>query len=288
ARYGIVAGRALLACSAGALCVLLGVVVIAAVRARRRPQYSLARLIVMTLVAGVGVMGGMHWWQSARNLRRMRMEFTSMLACLRASDYFERPAHEVTLTRPFYMGKYEVTLSQYEQATGATARRPKGTNYPVTLVWILDAQRFCSRVSERVKETMRLPTEAEWEYACRAGTKTVYYSGNAQGDLGRVAWYGATSEHRSHPVGEKAPNAFGLYDMHGNVAEWCQDRYGDYNGGPATNPPPNTDGPHCRMVRGGTSEDAASECRSTSRAYAGSPRPDVGFRVVVEAATASP
>ena len=116
---------------------------------------------------------------------------------------------------------------------------------------------------------MRLPTEAEWEFACRAGTTTTYYTGDTEADLGQAAWYSANSGGKTHPVGQKAANAWGLHDMHGNVYEWCRDRstggaWGDYEARPATDPEGPANGAF-RVVRGGSWRYTCSKCRSTSR-----------------------
>ena len=129
----------------------------------------------------------------------------------------EHPAHPVTLTQPFYMGKYVVTQEQYQAVTGATPSTFKGNDNPVEQVSWDDAEAFCKKLSEQTKQAVRLPTEAEWEFACRAGTKTTYYSGDTDKDLDRVAWNDANSKNTTHPVGQKEANTFGLYDMHGNV-----------------------------------------------------------------------
>ena len=136
----------------------------------------------------------------------------------------------------FSIGVHEVTQSQYEQVMGVNASSFKGANNPVEQVTWDDAVAFCAKLSSLPAEVAagrvyRLPTEAEWEYACRAGTTTAYSFGDDEKDLGKYAWFGDNSGKRTHAVGEKLPNDWGLYDMHGNVWEWCSDADGSRRGG---------------------------------------------------------
>jgi len=133
----------------------------------------------------------------------------------------EGPQHRVTVPS-FYIGKYEVTQAQWRAVMGGDQSRFKGDNLPVETVSWDDAKDFCRKLSQMTGEEYRLPTEAEWEYACRAGTTGAY-----AGDPDAMAWYGMNSGRGTHPVGRKLPNAFGLYDMHGNVREWCEDDWHD-------------------------------------------------------------
>ncbi len=133
--------------------------------------------------------------------------------------------HRVRVTKPFYLSVYEVTQAEYEKVMGANPSYFKGANRPVNEVSWDDATEFCKRLSAKEGKTYRLPTEAEWEYACRAGTATQYSFGGDGAKLGDRAWYRRNSDDNLHPVGEKKPNAWGLHDMHGNAREWCQDRY---------------------------------------------------------------
>jgi formylglycine-generating enzyme required for sulfatase activity len=153
----------------------------------------------------------------------------------------ERPQHRVRIARPFYLGATEVTQGQYRAVTGENPSYFKGSyDLPVEMVSWHDAIAFCNKLSEREGlkpyyqfgtgvhsggEGYRLPTEAEWEYACRAGSTTRYSFGNDAANLGEYAWYVGNSGGQMHPVGQKRPNAWGLYDMHGNVYEWCRDGY---------------------------------------------------------------
>jgi len=135
----------------------------------------------------------------------------------------EKPHHNVRITKPFYLGVCEVTQEQYERVMAQNPSRFKGDpQRPVGYVSWTGAAEFCRKLSEKEGVTYRLPTEAEWEYACRAGTTTRYCFGDDEASLGEYAWYGSVGR---YPVGEKTPNAWGLCDMHGNVWEWCADWY---------------------------------------------------------------
>ncbi|NQT51463.1 SUMF1/EgtB/PvdO family nonheme iron enzyme, partial [bacterium] len=143
----------------------------------------------------------------------------------RESDGREGPQHEVKITKPFYMATCEVTQQQYKAVMVMNPSEFKGAKNPVEHVSWDDAVAFCKALSRKTGKTVRLPTEAEWEYACRAGTKTRCSFGDEDKDLDHYAWHAANSGKKTHPVGEKKPNTWGLYDMHGNVFEWCSDWY---------------------------------------------------------------
>jgi len=177
---------------------------------------------------------------------------------------YERPQHKVRITKPFYLGVYEVTQAEYEKVMEKNPSRPKGAANPVEQVSWDDATEFCRRLSSKEEKTYRLPTEAEWEYACRAGSTTLYSFGDAPASLGEFAWHG--SDYRTHPVGEKKPNAWGLYDMHGNVCEWCADWYDSrYYANSPTDDPTGPEMATFRVYRGGSWGFSARLCRSAVR-----------------------
>jgi len=179
----------------------------------------------------------------------------------------EKPVHNVTITKLFYLGKYEVMQEQWEAVMGANPSSFKGPKNPVENVGWEDCQTFLRKLSERVPGgVFRPPTEAEWEYACRAGTTTEFCYGDDQGGLGEYAWYDGNSEHTTHPVGQKKANAWGLFDMHGNVWEWCSDWFGKYDGNPATDPTGAASGQY-RVGRGGSWLYGPEYCRSANRGY---------------------
>jgi formylglycine-generating enzyme required for sulfatase activity len=167
--------------------------------------------------------------------------------------------HEVTLTRPFLIARTPCTQAAYERVVGRNSSQFKGPTLPVeTLSWE-DAKRFCDAAA------LALPTEAEWEYACRAGTTTAYCFGNAEDDLGQYAWYSANSQRTTHPVGQKRPNAFGLFDMHGNVWQYCEDWFYKYPDGPVSDPRSPSQPARERVFRGGSWLDPAEVARSAYR-----------------------
>ena len=170
--------------------------------------------------------------------------------------------HEVTITKPFYMGKYEVTQEQWEAVMGNNPSETKGAKLPVTDVSWEDCQEFIKKLNAKTDGGYRLPTESEWEYACRAGTTTAYSFGDKI--TPKDANYYDSKIGKPVAVGSYKPNAFGLYDMHGNVNEWCEDWYGDYPKGAVTDPKGPAKGEY-RVLRGGSFFFIESPARSSAR-----------------------
>jgi formylglycine-generating enzyme required for sulfatase activity len=217
------------------------------------------------------------------------------------SDQFEKPVHEVRISKPFYMATTEVTQEQWESLMHTTPwqKNAKDRDYAKSngkhaasyISWD-DAVEFCKKLSAKDGKTFRLPTEAEWEYACRAGSKTEYSFGDDESKLSDYAWWGgvvgdgnAKDENYAHAVEQLKPNAFGLYDMHGNVYEWCQDKFDPDYYKKATMPDPvNLKTGSSRVLRGGSWLFTEVYCRSAYR-YLNDPSErydNVGFRVVCE------
>jgi formylglycine-generating enzyme required for sulfatase activity len=194
----------------------------------------------------------------------------------------EGPQHQVTISSGLWMGKYQVTQRQYQQLMGDNPSLFKGAgpDAPVEQMDWNHAKSFCEKLQTRLPAelrsgTARLPTEAEWEYACRAGT-----TGPCAGELDKMGWYDKNSNGTTHPVGQKLPNAWDLYDMHGNVWEWCWDGRREYTENAVTDP---EGAGSSRALRGGSWLNHARLCRSAYRLFSA---PDVrnvilGFRVVV-------
>ncbi|MBW3539456.1 MAG: formylglycine-generating enzyme family protein [Planctomycetes bacterium] len=215
----------------------------------------------------------------------------------------ERPQHRVRISRPFYIGVYEVTQDQYRRvmrtnpshfvASGSGASKIRGIatgNFPVETVSWTEAESFCRQLSGLPREaaagrTYRLPTEAEWEYACRAGSSGTWHFGDSAAVLGEYARFRDNADSRTGDVGQMKPNSRGLYDMYGNVWEWCSDRYdrGYYGWSPLTDPQGQSNGTS-RVLRGGSWWDSAEFCRSANRDFYLPTYRDyeVGFRVACD------
>jgi formylglycine-generating enzyme required for sulfatase activity len=195
-------------------------------------------------------------------------------------DSDEKPVHTVTLDG-FWIGKYEVTQRQYEALMGTNPSSFKGPNRPVEMVSWDDAAAFCRKLSQATGKTYTLPTEAQWEYACRAGSTGEYCFGDGESQLGEYAWYSANSGTQTHDVGGKRPNAWGLYDMHGNVWEWCTDWYESYSASSGQRNPTGPATGSARVLCGGAWGGAAPGVRSANRNWFDPPGGDSGdgFRV---------
>ena len=177
-----------------------------------------------------------------------------------------------TLTKPFYMGKHEVTQEQWEAVMGSNpSSKTRGAKLQVTDVSWEDCQEFIEKLNASTKGGYRLPYEAEWEFACRAGTTTAYSFGDEI--TPKDANYSDSKLGKPVAVGNYRPNAFGIYDMHGNVWEWCEDWYGDYPAGAVTDPRGPGTGEYC-VLRGGSFDFSGSSARSS---YRGGSTPTVRF-----------
>jgi uncharacterized protein (TIGR02996 family) len=191
---------------------------------------------------------------------------------LERGDNDEIPQHRVTLPQGFYLGIHPITQGQWQAVMGSNPCRFTGDDRPVVMVSWHDCQNFCRWLGKREGQPYRLPTEAEWEYTCRAGTTTEYGSGNGLDALRRMGWcsddgnWGSAQE--TKPVGRFQPNAWGLHDMHGNVWEWCLDSKRDYTSRPVTGPQGPNRKDAARVLRGGAWCNSPELCRAASRATA--------------------
>jgi formylglycine-generating enzyme required for sulfatase activity len=180
----------------------------------------------------------------------------------------DSPGRDAVIARPFYFGKYDVTQAQYVAVVGKNPSLHRGNTNPADTIQWEEAAEFCKQASEKTKKTFYLPDEAQWEWACRAGTTTLRYWGDDMKDIGDYCWWHDNCAMHTHPVGQKKPNAFGLYDMMGNVWEWCRD------GGPEAGTHP---------VRGATFGSRLPMFKTTTRSMAGAGANDrYGFRVAME------
>ena len=193
----------------------------------------------------------------------------------------EKPAHQVTLSS-YYIGKYEVTQALWKAVMGSNPSEFKGSRRPVGRVSWYDCQTFISKLNSLTGKRFRLPTEAEWEFASRGGTMSRGYKYSGSNTPGDVAWYNDNSKFTTHDVGMKSPNELGLYDMSGNVDEWCSDWHDSYSSNSQTNPTGASDG-SWRVIRGGSCYCFAGHCRSSKRSYhkPDESHCDLGLRLVL-------
>ncbi len=197
-------------------------------------------------------------------------EFTMGSPASEIGRYSGEVPHQVVLTRGFWMLESEVTQAMWTSVMETSVRgqcekaggrwvTAAGAEFPIYYITWDEAQAFCRKLSEQAGIEITLPTEAQWEYACRAGTAEA-----RAGSLDEMAWFAGNSEYKAHEVKTKKPNAWGLYDMHGNVYEWCLDRYGDYSSAPASDPLA-AEGEVTHVYRGGCWDSEARNCRSAFR-----------------------
>ncbi|MEK7263456.1 MAG: formylglycine-generating enzyme family protein, partial [Bacteroidota bacterium] len=180
-------------------------------------------------------------------------------------DSNEKPVHRVTVD-DFYIGKYVVTQKEWEAVMGNNPSNFQGDNLPVEQVSWDDVQEFLQKLSTKTGKNYRLPTEAEWEYAARGGHKSSGNTYSGSNRIDNVAWYDGNSNSQTHTVGTKQPNELGIYDMTGNVWEWCSDWYGSYSSNAQTNPQGSSSGSD-RVLRGGSFTDDGGSCRVAYRSF---------------------
>ncbi len=192
----------------------------------------------------------------------------------------EEPVRQIRISKPFYLGPYEVTQAQYKSVMGSNPSRVEGDTLAVDQVTYSQAREFCRRLSKIAGVTVTLPTEAQWEYACRAGTKTRFYSGNKLEELDSAGWHKGNAGDGVHPVGQKQPNAWGLYDMHGNVWELCADLIESYEEIADTDPIGATHASYGAM-RGGGWMNPPEYCRAASRLVSDDMFGGTGLRILI-------
>lgn len=200
---------------------------------------------------------------------------------LRGGDERE---HLVTLSNGFWMARHEVTQAQWESVMEQNPSKFQGASKPVESVSWTDCNAFVEKLNQQNGTHFRLPTEAEWEYACRAGSTGNYSFGDEKGGLGIYATFGLNSGGGTLPVGSKQPNAWGLYDMHGSVWEWCADWFNDYPTGAALNPLGPAHGKN-RIIRGGSWHGNPADCRAANRGFRDPEKQEaiLGFRLALDA-----
>jgi formylglycine-generating enzyme required for sulfatase activity len=259
-------------------CAVLGLVWLISLIVGRRKHWAFPRNVpgLLLLLLILGLVGGAYY------IRNQWKHYTQVKELFDKAPDWERPTHEVTNSAPFYMGKFEVTQQQYEALAGSNPSKAVNASFPVEMVSWIDARAFCEKLATKTGKHVQLPTEAQWEYACRAGTTTLFNWGNEL-DLSRANVKGD----KIMPVGSFKPNAFGLQDMHGNVWEWCNDYYADayYKESPPRDPPGPVQSPYgnARVLRGGSCRGDPDFYRSASRRWlsADDSDDDIGFRLLV-------
>jgi formylglycine-generating enzyme required for sulfatase activity len=218
-----------------------------------------------------------------------RAELTSQKHWSRFEEY-ERPYHSVTLSKPFLLSRCEITQGQWKAVMGKNPSAFKGDDLPVESVSWDDVQQFITKLEEKSKTRYRLPTEAEWEYCCRAGSTNSFGLDRLDGivsprNIACQAWFRANSDNRTHPVGQKHPNAWGFYDMQGNVWEWCEDWFAAdfYDKSPTLDPVNRETSPE-RIIRGGSWFLDWSNIRASVRSGnpPGSRTQYIGFRLACD------
>ena len=193
----------------------------------------------------------------------------------------EKPIRKVQITNAYYIGKYELTQAQFWAFEKDIEADKDANNLPVTQIKYSQAITYCQRLSDTLNLKVRLPTEAEWEYACRAGTTTRFNTGESETDLEESAWFKKNAEGKVHAVGQKRPNEWGLFDMHGNAWEYCHDFIEDYQNLAEINPV-GLVSPTRGAMRGGGWMHGAEYCRSASRLISDDMFGGGGFRIVIE------
>jgi len=193
-----------------------------------------------------------------------------------------RGDHEITL-KTFFLGKYPVTQKQYKVLMGEHLSAFKGDNLPIEKLSWHQAVRFCQKLSAKTGQQFMLPSETQWEYAARADSKTRYFFGNCEEELEDYSWYDKNSDRKTHPVGEKKPNPWGLYDMLGNVWQWCQDDWDDDYHNLPLNGHPYINKSNIKSLRGGSWNNSAFECACDyrNRNYGVDGYTNLGFRILM-------
>lgn len=219
-------------------------------------------------------------------LKMIKVEPGSFMMGSKIGSRDEKPVHQVTLTKPYYLGETEVTQAQWRAVMGNNPSHFQGDSRPVERVSWDDAMAFCRELNDQGKAPkgwkFTLPTEAQWEYAARGGNKSRGYTYSGSNNIGEVAWHGMNSGSETHAVRQKRANELGLYDIIGNVCEWCLDWYGGYSSSEVTDPQGPDNGSD-RVLRGGGGNYYAWYCRSASRYYNSPDRRDDfrGFRLAL-------
>lgn len=246
-------------------------------KAQRKSRKKTIIIFVVLLALGVGIF---YFVKGRSSIKMVSVKGGTFRMGSTSGHSDEKPVHSVTLSN-FRISKYEVTQKQWKDVMGSNTSYFKGDNLPVEDVSWNEVQTFIRKLNAKTGKKYRLPTESAWEFAARGGNKSRGYKYSGSNTFGDVAWYVGNSGGKTHPVGTKAPNELGIYDMSGNVSEWCSDWFDDYSSSSQTN----TQGPSSgsfRVYRGGSWRNDATDCRTTSRSisYPSDIYYNLGFRLV--------
>ena len=230
---------------------------------------------------------------TVEKLSGMRLKLVPAGELLMGEPWFEdsRPAHRVRISRPFYIGIFPVMQKEWSKVMLTNPSKHKGSELPVENITWEECGELIKRLNEAARPAVfRIPSEAEWEHACRAGSRTIFSFGDDERDLALHGWFSANSKGQTHPVGQKKPNAWGIYDMHGNVCEWCADwfdreYYRHFCGDETVADPAGPETGFERVLRGGSWDSDATGCYCGVRSFAlpETKKPYIGLRIARDA-----
>ena len=270
--------------SLGILCLLVFIIFFSSIRQKTRPKYSLMQFVLAMLLMSIFVMSVQRWRGAVYRFEVAKDNFKKAMLRYQRNQT-DGTAKLVTIGKPFYIAKNLITQQQFGRVVREKWNANVGDDLPVDHILSSSVKEFCENLTARTGMTIRLPTEEEWEYCCRAGSGTDYYAGDSEADLDRSAWYMRNSAGSSHPVGKKVPNNFGLYDMQGNMWQLCEMQTGalDTVSKLLNDGSMESDRFDLLILRGGAWCSGPADCRVSRRYQVGCFYwGEVGFRVIAD------